>query len=389
MASADDEPGHLFSITHSDHAQMLMSIVPVAMIVIDTGGIIRAFSKAAEETFGYGEAEVLGRNVAILMGKPHRARHDDYIARYLATGEKRIMGGPRLENARHADGHTFPMELTIGETWYEGAHFFVGFVRPLGKPEFEQRQIGAMLTELAHTSRVAAMGALATAIAHELNQPLTSIANYAEGLRTMIGQGPDFEGREHCLEILDKCCGQAIRSGQLLHRLREFVKGGEPHREAASAAHLINEALSLALINGYRKSIHVDTVLDDDLPCLNVDALQVQQVLFNLLRNSFEAMDSQPGERHDLVIHARRGEGGLVHISVEDSGPGIDPEIAEIVFNSFVTTKAGGMGVGLAICKQIVEAHGGAIWADNASALGGAAFHLTLPTTESNGVGHA
>lgn len=388
MASSDDEPGHLFSITHSDHAQMLMSIVPVAMVVIDTRGIIQAFSKAAEDTFGYREAEVIGRNVSILMGKPQQARHDGYIARYLATGEKRIIGAPRLENARHADGHTFPMELTIGETVYEGAHFFVGFVRALGRPEFEQRQIGAMLTELAHSSRIAAMGALATAIAHELNQPLTSIANYAEGLRAMIGKGPDFAGRQECLDILDKTCRQAIRSGQLLHRLREFVKGGEPHREPAAAAHLINEALSLALINGYRKSIHVDTVIDEDLPLLHVDALQVQQVLFNLLRNSFEAMDAQPGDRHDLVIHARRGEGGMAHISVEDSGPGIDPEIADVVFNSFVTTKAGGMGVGLAICKQIVEAHGGAIWADNASAPGGAAFHLTLPTTESNGAGH-
>ncbi|HMO68374.1 MAG TPA: PAS domain S-box protein, partial [Novosphingobium sp.] len=168
MISVDDAAGHLYSLTHTDSAQLLLSIMPVAMIVIDTRGRIQAFSKAAEDLFGYCEADLLGRNVNILMSQPHRARHDSYIARYLETGEKRIMGGPRLENARHADGHTFPIELTVGETHDEGAHLFLGFVRALSKPEFEQRQIGVMLAELAHTSRVSAMGALATAIAHVL-----------------------------------------------------------------------------------------------------------------------------------------------------------------------------------------------------------------------------
>ncbi|HMO67120.1 MAG TPA: ATP-binding protein, partial [Novosphingobium sp.] len=161
------------------------------------------------------------------------------------------------------------------------------------------------------------------------------------------------------------------------------------HRESLQASHLINEALSLALINGYKKVIHVDTRIEEGLPPLKVDALQAQQVLFNLIRNSFEAMGEGQEGRHDLLITASRAQGGFVEIGIEDSGPGIDPEIIEVVFNSFVTTKPGGMGVGLAICQQIVESHGGRIRAGPSSTLGGAAFHLTLPTIEANGSARA
>lgn len=380
MDKADEESGQLFSMTHTEQARLVMALVPAAMVVIDDQGRIQAFGKFAEEMFGYAEADVIGRNVSMLMGSPHRARHDGYLRHYLETGEKRIMGAPRLENARHANGHTFPIELSVGETRFGDSRCFVGFIRELSKTEHNRREMRTMLAELSHASRISAMGALATAMAHELNQPLTSIANYAEGLRNLMEQRHDFDARDEWLRILDNCSRQAIRAGQLLHRLREFVKGSEPHRESMPTAQLINEALSLALINGFKRTMHVDTDIAEGLPPLHVDPLQGQQVLFNLIRNAFEAMETQPHDDHRMMIRAVPAEDGFVHIAVEDSGPGIDPEILDTVFDSFVTTKGTGMGVGLAICQKIVEAHGGRIWVESSAELGGAAFHFTLPS---------
>jgi len=349
------------------------------MIVIDEDGLIQAFGKVAQRMFGYAEDEVIGRNVAMLMAAPHQDRHDSYLRHYLETGEKRIIGSSRLENARHADGHLFPVELSITEVYIDELRCFVGFLRDLAQSDGERRQVNTMLTDLAHASRVSAMGALATALAHELNQPLTSIANYTESLRDLLAKRTDVDGVEEYVRILDTCSRQAIRAGQLIHRLREFIKGGEPKTDAIRVDRLVDEAISLALINGFKRNVIIDTDIAPDLSKVLVDPLHGQQVLFNLIRNAFEAMDAEHTDHHRILISARSCEDEQIEFAVEDSGSGIDPDVRDSLFQGFVTTKEGGMGVGLAISKQIVESYGGRITSDHSAKLGGAMMRFTLP----------
>ena len=369
----------LFQFAHSDRSRAVMEAIPAAMIVIDADGLIQAFSKMAETMFGYCEKEVVGKNVNILMSSPHCSRHDGYLRHYRETGERRIIGSTRVENARHRDGHLFPIELSITETVVEDVHCFVGFLLPIGGTDEHRRRLVTMQAELAHVSRVSAMGALATALAHELNQPLTSIANYTEGLRDLLKARTDIDGVEEYVRILDNCSRQAIRAGQLIHRLREFIKGGTPQSQPVAIENLVDESVSLALINGFKRNVVIETAIPHDLPRVWIDPLQGQQVVYNLISNAFEAMDAEHTGNHQVRISAHPAGDTFVEVSVEDSGGGIDPDILATMFESFVTTKSGGMGVGLAICRQIVEACGGRIWAGRAESLGGAKISFSLP----------
>lgn len=372
--------GELISrLSHGEQLRVFLETCPSAVIALDEEGLIQGFGRAAEAMFGYGEHEVVGRDVSMLMAPPHREKHQFYMDRYLATGEKRIMGTTRIENACDRQGRYFPVEISIGEArTSEGLRYFVGFLRDTSSLGGSHYQLNSIVAELAHTSRVSSMGALATVIAHELNQPLTSIANYTESVRdVLIRRGPDPQNDE-IIRILDLCSQQAVRSGQLLHRLREFVKGGEAEVERVAVERLADEAIKLALINGYRRNVQIDTDLPDALPDVLVDRLQGEQVLFNLIRNAFEAMHADSSDGHHLRISGRVSD-GFVTVSVADNGPGLDPAIRDTLFDNFVTTKGGGMGVGLAICRQIIEASGGRIWADQASPLGGACISFTLP----------
>lgn len=362
-----------------DQIRTLLELVPAAMIIADQEGTITDVSAMTLDLFGYCEQELLGSNLNILMAEPHAARHDGYIKRYLRTDEKRIMASPRVENALRKDGSSFAVEVTVGETTIDGRPCFVGTLRPLQFEETRRQQIQTMLAELSHMSRLSAMGALATAIAHELNQPLTSIANYAEGARDLLKKRSDADDLGEIIDVLDQCSGQALRAGQLLHRLREFVKSGEQNIELVTVEKLVDDSISLALINGYKRSTTIERDIPSDLPMLAVDHLQAEQVLFNLIRNGFQAMEGMKGRWHHMKIAAKQATGGFIEITVEDSGPGVDPAIGERLFESFVTSKSGGMGVGLAICRQIVESYGGRLTLEECGDLGGAQFRLTLP----------
>lgn len=385
MPANGNDPIH--KLARSDKARFLMEVSPFGLVMIDAQGTIRSFSKVAEAMFGYRESEVLGSNVKMLMPEPHRSQHDGYLEHYQQTGEKRILKAPRLENALHHDGGLFPIELTITETSAEGEACFLAFIRKLDATEAHRREMSKMLSDLAHSSRVSAMGALATAIAHELNQPLTSIVNYTEGLRTLISRRDDFADREEYVRILESCNRQAIRAGQLLHRMREFIKGGETHRESAKISDLLQEATSLVLINGYKQTVRIEYDIEEGLPDVHVDLLQGQQLFFNLIRNAIEAMDLEHGAVARIKVSARSEDRDFVLFTICDNGPGIDPEIADSLFSGFVTTKSDGMGVGLAICKQIVEGHGGRIWVERSQELGGAEFYFTLPVEGSTETG--
>ena len=371
------------SLSQSDQLRVILETSPAAMVVIDDAGIIRGFGKAAQKLFGYSEEQAVGQNIAMRMAPPHAVRHDAYLKRYHTTHERRMMGFTRVENACDCNGHVFPVEITLGEAHVEGRTYYIGFLRDVGEQLANRRQLRDILDELAHASRISAMGAFATAIAHELNQPLTAIANYAEGVRDILARRTDLPDRDQLVEILDSCSKQAVRAGQLIHRLRDFVRGGQPHIELVDPSALVDNSVTLAMINGYRRDVRMETMIPPALPLVAVDPVQAQQVLFNLIRNAFEAMPSGDqdgsGGGGRLRIEAMPHDADHIEFVVEDSGPGIDPEVSGRLFESFVTTKGGGMGVGLSICKQIVENYGCSIWATRSSRLGGAAFHFTLP----------
>jgi two-component system sensor kinase FixL len=360
------------------HLRSILATVPDAMVVIDEVGLILSFSAAAEKMFGYAETEVVGENVKKLMPNPDRDRHDQYLINYLTTGKRKIIGIGRVTTALHRDGSTFPIELAVGEAWSGGRRIFTGFIRDLTERQQTLLRLQDLQSELAHVGRVSEMGTLASSLAHELNQPLTAVSSYCESARDLLEKASDPATLELVHEAMDEAARQAIRAGQIVRRLRDFMSHGETERHVESLQRLINEANALALVGSREHQIDVQLSLDPRSDLVFVERLQVQQVLVNLIRNAIDAMIDAPVRK--LTIGTARKE-GMTLVSVEDTGSGISEPIAEQLFQPFVTSKPGGMGIGLSICRTIVEAHGGHIWFERREG-GGTAFHFTLPSGE-------
>jgi len=345
------------------------------MIVIDEQGIIRSFSSAAEALFGYTESEIVGRNVSLLMPSPYREAHDDYMRRYLRTGERRIIGIGRVVVGERKDGNTFPIELAVGEMRSSDERFFTGFVRDISERQATEARLQDLQSELVHISRLTAMGEMASTLAHELNQPLSAIGNYLKGSQRLLAAETD-EKSARTRDALDKAAEQAVRAGQIIRRLRDFVSRGETERRIERVSKLVEEASALALVGTRELGVDVWLRVRSDADLVVADRVQIQQVLLNLIRNAVEAMTDAP-KRH-LTIATRPAAGDMIEVSVADTGPGIAPEIAGQLFQPFITTKRQGMGVGLSISRTIVDAHGGRIWTEP-NAGGGTVFRFTLP----------
>ena len=356
------------------HLQAILATVPDAMVIIDERGAIQSFSTAAERLFGSTAHEVTGRNVSILMPLPYHKEHDGYLTRYLTTGERRIIGTGRVVVGQRKDGTTFPMELSVGEVLLEGKRQFVGFVRDLTQRQQGERLLHEMQSELLHVSRLGTMGEMAAALAHELNQPLAAMTNYLQGSRRLLESSSD-KNAKLLMTALEKAAEQSLRAGQVIQQLREFVARGETEKNAESLKKMIEDASALALVAARDRSVQVVMHLDPATDLVLVDRIQIQQVLLNLLRNAMEAMRSAP--RRELAISTKLTGDGLVTISVADSGSGIAPEIASRLFQPFVTTKSQGMGIGLSLCRTIIESHGGQIRAE-ANPTGGTIFRFTV-----------
>jgi two-component system sensor kinase FixL len=344
------------------------------MIVINTRGTIQSFSATAQTMFGYAEHEAIGENVSILMPDPDRSRHDNYLARYMATGERHIIGIGRLVVGQRRDGTTFPMELAIGEVRLESKRFFTGFVRDLTERQQSQQKLQEIQAELVHMARFTALGEMATTLAHELNQPLTAIASYLNGARRLLDGGRE-EDLPMTRGAIVSAAEQALRAGQIIRRLREFVARGESERAPENLRQLVQEASALSLVGAKEAGVLFSLDVDENTPVVVVDKVQVQQVLLNLMRNAIEAM--QGCERRELTVSVFAVEDGMAQISVRDTGPGIAPEVLPQLFQPFVTSKPHGMGVGLSISRTIIESHGGRLWVEP-GAKGGTIFHLTL-----------
>lgn len=357
-----------------DHLRSILATVPDAMVVIDEQGRIQSFSTAAETLFGYQSSEVIGQNVKLLMPSPYREEHDAYLHRYLSTGERRIIGLGRTVTGMRKDGSTFPMELSVGEMHPGTGRFFTGFCRDLTERYRAEARIQEQQQELLHMARFTALGEMASTLAHEINQPLTAITNYLKGSRRLLEKSTE-ENAPVLRDAVEKAAEQALRAGDVIRHLRDFVARGESERQVERLPAIIEEASSLALVGAREIDVRVSYKLDPAAELVLTDRIQIQQVLLNLMRNAVEAMQGVP--RRELHVTTVARDDGMAEVSVIDTGTGLAPEVSAQLFQPFVTTKKQGMGVGLSICRTIVESHGGHIWAE-AMPAGGTAFRFTL-----------
>ena len=359
--------------------QALLDAAVDAIVVIDEGGSVVTFNRAAERMFGYAAADVLGKNVSVLMDEPYRSEHDRYVARYVTTGDAHIIGKGREVDARRANGEVFPVSLAVGEAVDGDVRRFVGIVRDLSEQRAAEQSARSLELRLAHVGRFNLMGEMAAGIAHEINQPLAAIATYAQAGKRVLQRGnPDVA---MLAEVCSKIDDQARRAGQVIENLRKFIRKQEIDTQSLDVNRVVEDALNLIEVDAHSEGIPVRVRAAEELPRVRADALQLQQVLLNLTRNSVDAMRGGLGRERGIIITTERGEGGGVRIRVADHGHGVSAQLGEHIFHPFVTTKRDGLGVGLAISKTIIQSYGGMLrYSDNPG--GGAVFTIELPAEQ-------
>jgi C4-dicarboxylate-specific signal transduction histidine kinase len=241
-----------------------------------------------------------------------------------------------------------------------------------------ERQYREMQSELAHANRVATMGQLTASIAHEIRQPIATARNNARAALNFLGRHPP--DLSEVKEALDCIVGDADRAGDIIDRIREHIKKAPPRKGHFDLNEAINEVIVLGRSAIIKNGVSVQTRLSEGLFPIHGDRVQLQQVVLNLLLNAVEAMGSREAGARELLISTEQDHRGVL-VAVRDSGPGIDPSYLERVFDTFYTTKSSGMGMGLSICRSIIDAHGGRLWAE-ANEPRGAIFQFTLPAVQ-------
>lgn len=489
---------------HVYNATLLNAVVD-ALIQIDENGTIQVFNRSAERMFGWRAAEVVGRNVNMLMPTTMAHHHDGYLHAYMNGGPARIIGIGRETMAMRRDGSTFPIDLSVGQFEARGRTAFIGTIRDLSRRKaiedaLEERQVelqsmydqapvaiatcnldgriisaniafaelacrrlseleqaplaqllapddralhersfGLLLSgerelmdlelsmlcgqearevaahyamvrlqqdkrivvihfidrsaqlaaerearahrdRLAHVDRLSTMGELASGIAHEVNQPLTAISAYARACQRLYQNGQCETG--DFAEALNQIAAQADRAGQIVHRLRTFVRRGEVQIQSLWLDELFSNVLDLLRTDLTRTEVKVVLEVEPGLPEVSADAVQIQQVLINLIRNGIEAMQDNTDAARQIAVSAAAQGGSQVVISISDQGAGISPDIVQSLFDPFATSKPSGMGLGLTISKSIVQAHGGELWHEPLAPRG-TCFRFTLPVVRS------
>lgn len=357
----------------------ILDTVPDAIVTIDELGLIESFSPAATRLFGYKSSEVVGKNVKMLMPQPYRDQHDAYLANYRDTGIKKIIGIGRIVVGQRRDGSTFPMELSVGEVRGGQRRLFTGFVRDITEAQGTELRLQELQAELLHVSRLSAMGHMSSAIAHELNQPLTAISNYVRAARRTlddVGGDPATRARD----LMDKAGTQVLRAGAIIRNLREFIEKRESKRAPENLSKVIEEAIALGFVGTAHINVRVSLELDHTLGPVLIDRIQIQQVFINLIRNAIEAM--QTVETRELTISTAADGPGFISVTLQDTGPGLPAQVREHLFQPFTSTKEKGLGIGLTICQSIVDAHGGNIVL-LANGEKGTAFRFRLPLATS------
>ncbi|MGA1677126.1 MAG: two-component system sensor histidine kinase NtrB [Pseudomonadales bacterium] len=363
----------------------MMAILRTAVdgiVLIDETGRIEMVNAAAEKLLGYQPGELTGAQVDVLMGPEHRRHHTGYIRRYIETGEARIIGIGRELEAVTKQGKRLPVHLSVSEVRLAGRRRFTGFLRDLS----EQRATQEMLTEqrerLAHVGRLSTMGEMTASIAHEINQPLTAIAMYAQsGLKLLQREAPDLNKLSMAL---DKLNTQSLRAGAIIERIQRFTRADPAERELVNINALLTDLLKLTEGDARLNDIELNFDLDPTVARVRADPVQIQQVALNLIRNAIDAMnDIKRAHGNQVRVRTRALPQGGVMIAVDDQGPGVPDDQRDLIFSAFHTTKRDGMGMGLSICRTIITEHGGELgFCNHAAPEPGATFHFTLPGSD-------
>lgn len=358
-----------------ESTRLLAAIVAAsddAIISKTLSGIVTSWNRAAERIFGYAEAEMIGQPIAVLA-TPDKIDEMPMIL-------ERVRRGERVDHQetirRHKDGRTIEVSLTVSPI-LDGAGKIVGaskIARDLTGQRRVERRLRELEDEISHVSRLSEMGEMASAIIHEVSQPLTAATNYLAAARLLLG-GADQPSANQPLSAMNNAATQITRAMEVMSRLRAFLKKGEIDRRLQPITSVVTEAVQLAMIGTRNSGVRIDLRLPPQLPSVAIDKVQIQQVVVNLVRNAVQAMEASP--RRDLTISGEAAPTN-VRIAVIDTGPGIASEIASRLFQPFVTTKSQGMGIGLSVSRSIIENHGGELAAEP-NPEGGTIFHFSLP----------
>jgi two-component system sensor kinase FixL len=363
----------------STELRALLDAAVDAIVIMDEQGRIITFNDAAEKLFGYTAEEALGQAVELLMPEPYRSEHPGYVRRYLETGEARIIGVGREALGRRANGETFPIALSVGEARGPEGRRFVGIIRDLSSERAAELRARALETRLSQVGRFNLMGEMTAGIAHEINQPLSAIATYAQAAKRILER--EQPGMRTLIDVCTKIDEQALRAGRVLENLRKFIRKQDIRAEPIDVNRVVADVMNLVEADAHAEGIGLTIRYADGLPAVMANAAQLQQVLLNLTRNAVDAMRDAIGKDRGIAIATERTEGGGVRLSVTDHGPGVSRQLGDNIFHPFVTTKREGLGVGLAISRTIVQSFGGSLsYRDNAQ--GGAIFVVELPPPE-------
>ena len=354
--------------------QAVVDAVPSAILLVDEKGMITLANAHAEMVFGYQPAELIGKSVEMLIPERLRAPHAGLRQDYARDARARIMGIGRELFARRKDGREIPVEVALNPMPVEVGSFVLVLVVDVTERRSIERAAARQRDEVAHLSRVAMLGELSGSLAHELNQPLTAILSNAQAAQRFLAQSPPRVDK--LAEILADIVKSDHRAGAVIQRLRSMLRKEEAQRHPLDINEVVEESLRLMRSDLLNRHVAVSTDLDAALPTVSGDRNQLQQVLLNVVINGCDAMDGQEVDRR-LLVRTRATTQGNVEVSVADRGAGIPAADLERVFEPFVTTKLQGLGLGLAICRSIVEAHGGRLWATN-NADRGATLHCEL-----------
>jgi PAS domain S-box-containing protein len=343
------------------------------ILTLDETGTILFANSAALRMFGYAASEVMGKNISALAPATGGIKWDRVPAKIMRIWKKRFSGRTHEAQGRHKDGSLFPIEYAMSEIPLEGQRLTVGFVRNLT----ESRKIEERMQAL-HADRLNAMGGMATALAHEINQPLSAVVTYLSAAQRSLKMPPKLRP-EKVEDTLGKAAVQAVRAATILKHLRQFVSRGEPDKAVHHLHDLIAEACELT--NAIAKAINAQTVLNLDAKDDRVlaDKIQIQQVIVNLKRNAIEAMSAST--KRLLTISTSLTADGMIRTDIVDTGAGFMADGKKHLFEPFMSNKAHGMGVGLTISRSIVEAHYGALWGEP-NPDGGAILSFTLPLAD-------
>jgi two-component system sensor kinase FixL len=362
--------------------QSLLDACVDAVVIIDHHGLIETVNPAACRLFGYQPDEMSGRNVAMLMPAAEARVHDDHLSRYLRTGEAHIIGIGRDVYAQRRDGTQFPVALAIGQLAGAEPPRFVGFMHDLTGRHLDtaqriaaQEAVREARERLTHVARLSTLGEMTTGLAHELNQPLTAIAMYARAAeRLAVQPDPDLD---EVVQALQQIASQALRAGEVIRRLRALVRNRHHQEELLDLNAVVRDLVVLAESDARMHNVRLALQLEDGLPRVLGDSVQLQQVLLNLVRNAIDAVQQAPDADRVVTLHTARSAAG-VELSVSDLGAGLDAAIEGRLFEAFATTKPEGTGLGLAISRSIIESHGGKLaWKANSPR--GSCFHFHLP----------